>query len=149
MYRSTRMLTGDIGLLLHEFMCAPALLWSESQTEELIRQIEINLLYLPTIEINVSEEDPIFTLRELPVNIQYLGRTPSYFYESLSTFLVRVSPSLQESYFTVKSNSNPNSDDFVVTFTIRLGIISGKNAHIQMYLYPTTDTRLNSSSELF
>jgi hypothetical protein len=125
-YRSTRKLTGDIGLLLHELMCAPALLWSEYQTEEFIRRIETNLLHLSTIEINVSEEDPIFILRQLPVNIQYLGRPPSYFYEILSNFLVRVNPSLQESYLTENSNSNGKVDDFVVTLTIRLGIISGK-----------------------
>ena len=70
LYHSVATLTGDVGLFLHELMCAPALLWNEAQSVELVQRFDSNLHYLSNREMKEVQDDPLFLLRELPVNIQ-------------------------------------------------------------------------------
>jgi hypothetical protein len=135
-YQSSGFITSDPGLLIHELSCAPVLFSEYSTVTEILDRLDKNmhLLLSKNFSYGVKYDNPMFIIRDIPMNIQYVGRNPAWYYTVLSKSITPISADLEVSLISLTNRKSALLDLPIEakilqkdsnTNTVRIGIVSG------------------------
>ena len=116
----------DLGLLLNEALGTSSL-WERGQEVHIYQDIKGKLQHYMNKSFTSVPNDVLYLMRNIPLNLQYLGFPPSELYHLLSQILYNNYPTLGHSYIVsppVHESSVSYND---LEYKIKLGVVATLN----------------------